>query len=97
MGIRDRVFRLELTFLQHIDFAELQNTQSTSIATFGFGCTRSKARAQHIGYRGWFSWERTLYDLLVCSGDKLGGPRDSMGCLDNILHPKPTKHGSYKY
>jgi hypothetical protein len=23
--------------------------------------------------------------------------KDSMGCLGNILHPKPTKYGSYKY
>ena len=40
---------------------------------------------------------RTLYDLLVCSGDKLGGPRDSMGYLDNMPRPKPTGHGTYKY
>jgi len=40
---------------------------------------------------------RTLFDLLVCSGDKLGGPRDSMGYLDNMSRPKPTRHGTYKY
>ena len=43
------------------------------------------------------SWELTLYDLLVCSGDKLGGPRDSMGYIDNMPRPKPTRHGTCKY
>ena len=30
-------------------------------------------------------------------GGQLYIARNSVGCLDNIPHPKPTKHGTYKH
>ena len=40
---------------------------------------------------------RTLYRLLTCSDGKLDVPRDSVGCLDNIQHPKPNKYDTYEH
>ena len=40
---------------------------------------------------------RTLYRLLTCSDGKLDVPRDSVGCLDNIQHPKPNKYDIYEH
>ena len=51
----------------------------------------------HIGYRGCFLGERTLYRPAMASIGLLNVPKDSMGCLDNIQHPKSTKYSSYKY
>ena len=30
-------------------------------------------------------------------GGQLNIARNSAGCLDNIPHPKPTKHGTYEH
>ena len=53
--------------------------------------------ALHIGHRGCFLVARTLYRLLTCSDGKLDVPRDSVGCLDNIPHPKPNKYDTYEH
>jgi hypothetical protein len=41
--------------------------------------------------------ERSLLKGLRHPGGQLNIARNRVGCLDNIPHPKPTKHGTYKY
>ena len=41
--------------------------------------------------------ERSLLKGLRHPGGQMNIARNSVGCLDNIPHPKPTKHGTYKY
>ena len=43
--------------------------------------------------RGHALWQ----ELLARSGGKLGVPRDSIGCLDNISSSKTTQYNTYGY
>ena len=58
--------------------------------------TKYKKNIIHIGYRGCFLGARTLYRPNMAPIGLLNVPKDSMGCLDNIQHPKSTKYSSYK-
>ena len=63
------------------------------VTQLSYSCRQMSHWAKLGSNRGHALWQ----ELLARSGGKLGVPRDSIGCLDNISSSKTTQYNTYGY